>query len=139
MTNPDIRIDNTPMRPDVIPHDKLFIKSLMEFMETNMDNPELTVDDLDRSYAAKSFYILSEAKIYLRSYSYRLYPGNTDQTGGTTDRDRGVHFLTSSLYDGINDSKYFGKCFKKQYGMTLSEYKARSLKIETKAMYLYNP
>lgn len=113
----------TPSQPQIISYDEQFMQQVMQVMEEQMENSELTVDEfaqllnLGRSVLyqkLKSIIGLSPVD-FIREIRIK----------------RAVQLIDSGEYNfsqvaymtGFNDPKYFGKCFKRQMGMTPSEYK----------------
>lgn len=102
--------------------DENFIKKAVEFVEKNMDNSELQVEDLCKH--------LGMSKIQL----YRKMKGLIDQSANEFIRTIRLkraaqllkqHHLTIAeiTYQvGFNDLPYFRQCFKKQYGVNPSEF-----------------
>jgi len=114
-----------PSKPQIMPHDEMFIKQVMDFMEEQMDNPSLVIDD----FASK----LSLS----RSIFYRKLKTITGLTPVDFIREirfkRAIQLIENGSYNfsqiaymtGFNDPKYFSKSFKKYMGVTPSEYKDR--------------
>ncbi len=118
--------DLTPSQPHVTPYDEVFIRQVMEFMEKNMDNADLTVDDF------------AHALMLSRTVFYRKLKSVLGMTPTDFIREirikRAQQLIASGQYTfsqiafmaGFNDPKYFSKCFKKQVGCTPSEYKEKT-------------
>ena len=113
----------SPSQPQIIPFDEQFMQQVMEYMEEQMDNPKLTIDD----FASK----LSLS----RTVFYRKLKSIVGLTPVDFIRDirikRAIQLIDSERFNvsqiaymtGFNDPKYFSKCFKRQMGVTPSEYK----------------
>ena len=120
---PDRQQELTPSQPQITPFDEEFMQQVMEYMEEQMDNSELTIDD----FANK--LLLS------RTVFYRKLKSIVGLTPVDFIRDirikRAVQLIDSGRFNisqvaymtGFNDPKYFSKCFKKQMGVTPTEYK----------------
>lgn len=114
-----------PAQPQVQPHDELFMQQIMEFMEQQMDNPELTIDDF------------ADKVLLSRSMFYRKLKAIVGLTPVDFIREirlkRATQLIESSSYNfsqiaymtGFSDPKYFSKCFKKHAGTTPREYKEK--------------
>lgn len=112
-----------PSQPQITPFDELFMQQVMEYMEEQMDNSELAIDD----FANK--LLLS------RTVFYRKLKTIVGLTPVDFIRDirikRAVQLIDSGEFNisqvaymtGFNDPKYFSKCFKKQMGTSPTEYK----------------
>ena len=113
-----------PSKPEIISHDKLFIQQIMEYIEEQMDNPDLTIDDF------------SNKLLLSRSIFYRKLKSITGLSPIDFIREvrikRAIQLIESESYNfsqvaymtGFTDPKYFSRCFKKYSGMTPSEYKS---------------
>ena len=114
----------TPSQPVVASQDELFMQQAMEFMEAQMDNAELTIDDFAVQLGVS------------RTILYRKMKSIVGVSPVDFIREirikRAVQLLDSGEYNisqiayqtGFSDPKYFSKCFKKQTGMNPTEYKA---------------
>lgn len=113
----------SPSVPQVIPYDQNFIKQIMDIIEQNMSNSELTIDEIANAVAMgrTAFYkkvkaIIGISPINLIS-EIRIKRAIQLFDGGEQNISQ-VAFMT-----GFNDPKYFSRCFKKQTGVTPSQYK----------------
>jgi len=96
-------------------------------MEANMDNGDLTVDDLVKEFALS------------RSSFFRKLNSLTDMSPVEfilqMRMKRAAQLIVLNQYNmseialmvGISNSHYFSRCFKKVYSMTPSEYKEKIL------------
>lgn len=126
------KVDNSkewsPSEPEIIPHDELFMKQMMEYMEEQMDNPNLVIGD----FANK--LLLSRSLFYRKLKSIVGMPP-VDFIREIRVK-RAAQLIKSNVYNfsqiaymtGFNDSKYFSRCFKKHMGVTPSEYKSTVFK-----------
>jgi len=101
----------------------IFLRKLYQFMMDNMDNNELSVDDLVKEMALG------------RTVFFNKLKGLTGLSPVEYIRDvrikRAAELLLDGRYNitevtymvGMNDSRYFAKCFKTAYGVTPTEYK----------------
>ena len=115
----------TPSQPQITPYDEQFMKKVMAYMEEQMDNAELTIDEF------------AEQLMLSRTIFYRKLKSIVGLTPVDFIREirikRAVQLIDSDEYNfsqvaymtGFNDPKYFSKCFKKVIGITPSEYKER--------------
>ena len=106
-----------------MPHDKLFMKEVMDFLEEQIDNPDLVIDD----FANK--LLLSRSSFYRKLKSIVGMPP-VDFIREIRVK-RAAQLIRSDVYNfsqiaymtGFSDPKYFSRCFKKHMGVTPSEYK----------------
>ena len=115
----------TPSQPQITPYDEQFMQKVMEFIEEQMDNAELTIDEF------------AEHLMLSRTIFYRKLKSIIGLTPVDFIREvrikRAAQLIDSGEYNfsqvaymtGFNDPKYFSKCFKKVIGITPSEYKER--------------
>ena len=114
-----------PSQPQITPHDKLFMEKVMEFMEEQMDNPDLTIEQ----FAEK--LLLSRTIFYQKLKSIvGLSPVNficqIRIKRAVQLFDSGEYNISQIAYmTGFNDPKYFSRCFKKIVGVPPSEYKEK--------------
>ena len=116
-------LDLEPNKVEMASQDEIFLARLLNFMEKNIDNNELTVEEMVSEMA------------YGRTVFFNKLKGLTGLAPIEFIRElrikRAAQLLKSGEYNvsqitymvGMSDSRYFSKCFKKVYGMTPSEYK----------------
>ena len=107
------------------PNDRRFMDKVMEFIEQNLDNGNLSVEDIATEvHMSRSVYFkkiktltgLSPVE-FLREFRMK----------------RAAQLILTKEYSmaqiaymvGVNDSHYFSKLFKQQFGMTPTEYKEK--------------
>lgn len=126
ITESDITSVNiNPSQPQIIPSDKIFIQQLIRFMEQNMDNANLTIDDMAE-------FMNQSRSIFYRKIKSILGVSPIDFIRKIRIK-RAVQLIESDEYTlsqiaymtGFSDPKYFGKCFKKETGKNPSEYKTK--------------
>ena len=126
------KIEVAPSIPNVVSQDDIFIQNLINSLEENMENSELTVDDL------VSFAGLS------RSVFFKKLKSLTGLAPIEFIREmrikRAAQLLETQQYNvsqvaymvGMNDPRYFSRCFKQKYEMTPTEYKEKHAPKEQK-------
>ena len=90
-----------PSQPKVVSQDELFMQQVMQVMEAQMENSELTVDEFAQLMNFRAQHILPKAEIHYRFVSRRFHTRDKDKACRTVDRQRRIQFLTSGLYDRI--------------------------------------
>ena len=119
----DIRHELSPADPQLTPYDEQFIEQMMNFMEENMSNSELTVEDIATALAMGRtvFYKKIKSIIGLSPIDFiseiRIKRAVQIFDSGEQNIAQ-VAFMT-----GFDDPKYFSRCFKKQIGITPTQYK----------------
>lgn len=92
-------------------------------MEENMDNNDLSVEDMVKEMAIGRTCFFNKLKT-LTGLSPVEYIRDTRIRHSAELLLDGRYNITEVAYMvGLNDSRYFAKCFKVAYGMTPSEYK----------------
>jgi signal transduction histidine kinase/DNA-binding response OmpR family regulator len=106
--------------------DTIFLKRILEFMEENMSNSELTVDQLVSVVGLGRTVFFNKLKGLL-GMSPIEFIKETRIKRAAQLLDLGQYNVSEvSFQIGMNDARYFSKCFKQKYGMTPSEYKNKS-------------
>lgn len=114
-----------PAIPDMSPNDRKFMDKLVELMERNMDNGELVVDDLVRELAVSRSVFFKKLKT-LTGLAPIEFIKEIRIKRATQLIETGEFNMTQISYMvGINDPRYFSKCFKAQVGMTPTEYREK--------------
>ena len=111
-----------PSEVKVVSRDKEFLKKLIAFIEDNMSNSDLSIDDVCKEMGLS------------RTQLYRKLKGLVGQSANELIRSirlkRAAQLIKSNemtiseiTYEvGFNDLQYFRFCFKKQFGVNPSEY-----------------
>ncbi len=106
--------------------DEKFMTRFYQFIDENISNPELSNELISKSLGIGRTQLNTKIKALAMStpakliYKRRLFRAKQMM-------DRGADFVSDIAYDcGFSDPIYFSRCFKKEYGMTPSEYIKRS-------------
>jgi len=109
--------------PKMTTHDKQFMDKLMELMQQNMDNGDLVVDDLVKEMAVSRSVLFKKVKS-LTGLAPVEFIKEVRINRAKQLIDQGEYTITQIAYMvGINDPRYFSKCFKQKTGMTPTEYR----------------
>lgn len=119
-----------PSLPEVTSMDEKFLTDLKQLMEQNIDNSSLVVDDLVNEMALSRSVFFKKLKAltglapieYIREMRLQ----------------RAIQLMESSQYNmtqiaymvGLNDPRYFSKCFKQRFGVTPTDYRTKFQKQE---------
>lgn len=107
--------------------DSVFMKRILDFMEENMSNSELTVDQMVSVVGLGRTVFFNKLKGLL-GMSPIEFIKETRIKRAAQLLDTGQYNVSEvSFQIGMNDARYFSKCFKHKYGMTPSEYKNKSI------------
>ena len=117
--------DKTPV---MSPNDRKFMDKLVELMEKNMDNGDLVVDDFVRELAVSRSVFFKKLKT-LTGLAPIEFIKEMRINRAVQLIETGEYSMTQISYMvGINDPRYFSKCFKQKMGMTPTEYRDKSLR-----------
>ena len=117
--------ETPPTTLEMSPNDRKFMDKLVGLMEQNMDNGELVVDDLVRELAVSRSVFFKKLKT-LTGLAPIEFIKEMRIKRATQLIEIGEFNMTQISYMvGINDPRYFSKCFKAQVGMTPTEYRDR--------------
>lgn len=121
-TQPSLSESLSPAQPHIVSFDKLFMEQVMQVMEQQMDNADFTIDDFARqlNMGRTVFYQKLKGTIGLSPVDFirEMRVKRAKQL-----IDSGEYNISTIAYmTGFNDPKYFSKCFKKQFGLSPSEY-----------------
>ena len=118
----------TDKSPVMSPNDRKFMDRLVEFMEKNMDNGELIVDDFVHELAVSRSVFFKKLKT-LTGLAPIEFIKEMRINRAVQLIETGEYSMTQISYMvGINDPRYFSKCFKQKMGMTPTEYRDKVLK-----------
>ena len=114
-----------PVIPEMSPNDRKFMDKLVELMEQNMDNGELVVDDLVRELAVSRSVFFKKLKTLTGLAPIEFIKEMRIKRAAQLIETGEFNMTQISYMVGINDPRYFSKCFKAQVGMTPTEYKEK--------------
>ena len=106
----------------------LFMDKLVELMEQNMDNGELVVDDLVRELAVSRSVFFKKLKTLTGLAPIEFIKEMRIKRAAQLIETGEFNMTQISYMVGINDPRYFSKCFKQRYNMTPTEYKEMKTK-----------
>ena len=113
----------TPSEPEVMPHDKLFMKEVMDFLEDQMDNPDLVIDDFANKLLLSRSIFYRKLKSIVGMPPVDFIREIRVKRAAQLIRNDVYNFSQIAYMTGFSDPKYFSRCFKKHMGVTPSEYK----------------
>lgn len=119
------RDGSEPVVPVMSSTDRKFMDKLVELMEQNMDNGELVVDDFVRELAVSRSVFFKKLKT-LTGLAPIEFIKEMRMKRAAQLIETGEFNMTQIAYMvGVNDPRYFSKCFKAQMGMTPTEYREK--------------
>ena len=120
MTKPQEEVSD---QPDMSPHDRKFMDKLLELMEKNMDNGALVVDDLVQEMAVSRSVFFKKLKMLTGLAPIEFIKEMRVKRAAQLIETGEFNMTQISYMVGINDPRYFSKCFKQKFSMTPTEYK----------------
>lgn len=119
----DLSEARTEETSEMSSQDRKFLERLVEIMEKNIDNGDLVVDDLVQGLAISRSVFFKKLKMLTGMAPIEFIKEMRVKRAAQLI-EMGDYSMTQISYMvGINDPRYFSKCFKQHYGMTPTEYK----------------
>lgn len=109
--------------PEMSSVDRKFMDKLMELMEKNMDNGELVVDDFVCELAVSRSVFFKKLKTLTGLAPIEFIKEMRIKRAAQLIETGEFNMTQISYMVGINDPRYFSKCFKSKLGITPTEYK----------------
>lgn len=109
--------------PEMSANDRKFMDQLVELMEKNMDNGDLVVDDLVRELAVSRSVFFKKLKTLTGLAPIEFIKEMRIKRAAQLIETGEFNMTQISYMVGINDPRYFSKCFKSKLGMTPTEYR----------------
>lgn len=110
-------------QPEMSSHDRKFMEKLTELMEKNMDNGDLMVDDLVKELAVSRSVFFKKLKTLTGLAPIEFIKEMRVKRAALLIESGDYNMTQIAYMVGINDPRYFSKCFKQRFGMTPTEYK----------------
>ena len=127
-----LRLEANPTTDETISGDA-FLAKLLDIMDKQMDNNTLTVDELVEEMNMGRTVFFNKLKSMTGMSPVEFIREIRVKRAAQLLEDR-KHNITEVTYMvGMNDSRYFSKCFKNTYGMTPSEYRKQFIPEEKEA------
>ena len=123
-----MRLETQP-GDEPVPGDS-FLAKLLDIMNKQMDNNTLTVDELVDQMGMGRTVFFNKLKSLTGLSPVEFIREMRIKQAAKLLEDRKYNITEVTYMVGMNDSRYFAKCFKNTYGMTPSEYRKEKLKIE---------
>jgi signal transduction histidine kinase/DNA-binding response OmpR family regulator/ligand-binding sensor domain-containing protein len=121
--NDDMKINMKPSEPQISSYDEQFVGQLMSIIEKNMDNAALTVDDLAFSLSLSRTVFYKKIKSLFGISPVDLIKDIRVKRAVQLIEIGGFSLSEIAYMSGFSDPNYFGKCFKKKFGVSPSRYK----------------
>ena len=114
-----------PSQPQVTPYDEQFMQQVMAFMEEQMDNTDITIDDFANKLMLSRtvFYRKLKSIVGLTPVDF-VCEMRIKRAAQLIEKSE-YSFSQIAYMTGFNDPKYFSRRFKKIMRVTPTEYKER--------------
>ncbi len=119
----DDAADDSQQVIEMSANDRRFMDKLVDLMEKNMDNGELIVDILVREMAVSRSVFFKKLKTLTGLAPIEFIKEMRINRAAQLIESGEFNMTQISYMVGINDPRYFSKCFKAKYGMTPTEYR----------------
>lgn len=97
---------------------------LIEFLNENIDNSELLVDDLVASFHISRSVFFKKLKVLTGLSPVEFIREIRIKRAAELIREDAYNMAQVAYMVGFSDPHYFSKCFKQVYNMTPTEYKS---------------
>ena len=124
-----LKLNPKKIEKEGVSPEEAFLAKLMDFMERNMDNNNLSVEDLVSEMALGRTVFFNKLKGLTGLSPVEFIREIRIKRAAQLLEDDRYNVTEITYMVGMNDSRYFSKCFKTAYGITPSEYK-RNLKAQ---------
>lgn len=115
----------SPSKPNVVSQDDIFIQRIMKFIEDNIDNSEMTIDEIVSSVGFSRSAFFKKLKSLTGLAPVEFLKEVRIQRAAQLVETGEFNISQISYMIGMNDPRYFSRCFKQKFGMSPKEYKDR--------------
>jgi DNA-binding response OmpR family regulator len=115
-----------PKTDEPVPGDT-FLAKLLNIMDKQMENNTLTVDELVEEMGMGRTVFFNKLKSMTGLSPVEFIREMRIKRAAQLLEDRSHNITEVTYMVGMNDSRYFSKCFKNTYGVTPSEYRKQRL------------
>lgn len=116
-------LELAPSQPQVTRLDEAFMQKVVDFIECNMDNANLEIEEVAAHVCLSRTVFYRKLKSIVGMTPVEFIRGIRLKRAEQLIVSSDYTFSQIAYMTGFADPKYFGKCFKKATGMTPSEYK----------------
>lgn len=112
---------------NIVDVDKQLMEQLIEYIEANLSNPDLKIEDLASALCLGRTVFYNKVKSLVGMSPVELLRHIRIQHAEEMVAKSNEPFSQIAYSVGFSDPRYFGKCFKKQTGLTPSEYREQQV------------
>jgi signal transduction histidine kinase/DNA-binding response OmpR family regulator/ligand-binding sensor domain-containing protein len=113
----------SPTKPSVVSQDDIFLQRIMTFIEENIDNSELTIEDIAMHIGFSRSAFFKKLKSLTGLAPVEFLKEVRIQRAAQLIETGEYNFSEITYMVGINDPRYFSRCFKQKFAMSPREYK----------------
>jgi len=113
----------SPSKPNVVSQDDIFIQRIMSFIEDNIDNSELTIEDIAMYIGFSRSAFFKKLKSLTGLAPVEFLKEVRIQRAAQLIESGEYNFSEITYMVGISDPRYFSRCFKQKFGVSPREYK----------------
>ncbi|MGQ1891390.1 hybrid sensor histidine kinase/response regulator transcription factor [Thermophagus sp. OGC60D27] len=114
-----------PSQPQVTSMDDEFIRKLIRFMEKNMDNNELVVENLVAEMGVSRSVFSKKLKTLTGMAPIEFIRDMRMKRAAQLIKMGDYSISQVAFMVGMNDAGYFSRCFRSKFGLSPSQYKKR--------------
>ena len=115
----------SPSKPNVVSQDDVFIQRIMTFIEDNIENTELTIDEIAMHIGFSRSAFFKKLKSLTGLAPVEFLKEVRIQRAAQLIETGEYNFSEITYMVGISDPRYFSRCFKQKFGMSPREYKEK--------------
>lgn len=123
--SPTNNMEIEPALPRIEPYDEKLIRKVMEVMEKNIDNSDLTVDDLAAQTGIGRSVFFKKMKSITGLAPIEFIREVRVKRAAQLIRSNEYTISQVTYMVGCNDPRYFSRIFKNRFGMTPTEYREK--------------
>ncbi len=113
----------SPSKPNVVSQDDIFIQRIMTFIEDNIDNSEMTIDEIVSSVGFSRSAFFKKLKSLTGLAPVEFLKEVRVQRAAQLIETGEFNISQITYMVGMSDPRYFSRCFKQKFGMSPREYK----------------
>lgn len=117
-----------PTAPKLSPNDQKFMDTILSFINKHLDNGDLMVEDIAKEANMSRSVFFKKLKTLTGLSPIEFLKDIRIKNAAELIKKNEYNMAQIAYMVGFNDSHYFSKCFKQQYGITPTEYKDKWLK-----------
>ena len=123
----------SPSKPNVVSQDDIFIQRIMTYIENNIENSEITIDEIANHVAFGRSTFFKKLKSLTGLSPIEFLRDMRIQRAAQLIETGEYNFSEITYMVGISDPRYFSRVFKQKFGISPREYKDRCQENENKS------